>query len=168
MNTNGAYIENIYRLLNDINLQLEEKHLLTSDLENIQQSTDTTLLEERIELEYIKTLLSENNIQRLSCHISDNNYFNNFKNQYKSKLIVSETDLAKITKSKQIYINQHQLYEYFGLNLRTQSTFRAEAKNSQNYLPHYKISSKVILYKLADIEQWIEERGFGTSDYLLH
>ncbi len=163
------YIENINRLLSDINLQLkEEKYQLISNGDIIQKLAPSAILEEKIQLEYIKELLAENNIRRLSCHIIDNNYYNNFRNQHISGLIVSDKDLEKITKSKQIYINQHQLYEYFGLNLRTQSSFRAEAKNSPNYLPHYKISSKVILYKFTDIEQWIEERGFGTSDYVIN
>ena len=163
------YIENINRLLGDIHLQLkEDKYQLISNEDVIQKLAPTTILEEKIQLEYIKKLLAENNIRRLSCHISDNNYYNNFRNQYISGLIVSDKDLEKITKSKQIYINQHQLYEYFGLNLRTQSSFRAESKNSLNYLPHYKISSKVILYKFTDVEQWIEERGFGTSDYVIN
>ena len=167
--TDIPYIENIHRLLNDIKLQLkEEKYQLISNGDEIQKSAHATLLEEKIQLEYMKKLLAENNIRRLSCHISDNNYYSNFRNQHISGLIASDKDLEKITKSKQIYINQHQLYEYFGLNLKTQSGFRAKAKNSPNYLPHHKISSKVILYKFTDIEQWIEERGFGTCDYVLN
>lgn len=167
--TNIQYIENIHRLLSDINLQLkEEKYQPSSNGTKILKSVHIEFLEEKLQLEYMKKLLTENNIRRLSCHISDNNYYNNFRNQHVSGLIISDKDLEKITKSKQIYINQHQLYEYFGLNLRTQSSFRTQAKNSPNYLPHHKISSKVILYKFTDIEQWIEERGFGTSDYVLN
>jgi len=51
--------------------------------------------------------------------------------------------------------------------LQQQSNARRLDKNSPNYLPHYKINSKTILYKLIDIEQWLEEKGLGTSDYIL-
>lgn len=164
------YHENTERLLNDINFQLEkEKYQHNLSQDNATEKFDqTTMLDEKIQLEYLKELLLDDNIRRLSCHISDYNHYNNFRFKHTSSLIVSDADLEKITKSKQIYINQHQLFEYFGLNLNTQSKFRNEPKHSPNYLPHYKISSKTILYKLSDIEQWIEERGFGTSDYIIN
>lgn len=158
---NNEYDNNILNLLSDINIQLE------STKYNNLLPTDEFLFEEKTQLEYLQKNLQENNLRRLTCFIADFNSYASFKQQKRSQFIVSDKEFDKILNSKQIYINQHQLVTFSGLSLKQQSKARLQSKNSPDYLPHYKINSKTILYKLIDIEQWLEEKGIGTSDYII-
>jgi hypothetical protein len=158
---NDQYKNHRMNLLQDITKELEsEKYRILS-------TSNQSFFEEKTQLEYLKKTLQENNLRKFICFISDFNDYNIFRKRRYSELIVSDQEFHSMFNSKPVYINQHQLMEYSGLTLKQQSNARKLDKNSSNYLPHYKINSKTILYKLIDIEQWIEEKGLGSSDYIL-
>ena len=158
---NNEYQNHRMNLLQDITKELE------SEKYRILDSSNQSLFEEKTQLEYLKKTLQENDLRKFICFISDFNDYNIFRRKRHSELIVSDEEFHSMFNSKPVYINQHQLQEYSGLTLQQQSNARRLDKNSSNYLPHYKINSKTILYKLIDIEQWLEEKGLGTSDYIL-
>jgi len=158
---NDKYKNHRTNLLQDITKELESEKYRIIDTSN------QSIFEEKIQLEYLKKTLKENDLRKFICFISDFNDYNIFRRQRHSELIVSDEEFHSMYNSKPVYINQHQLMEYSGLTLQQQSNARRLDKNNPNYLPHYKINSKTILYKLIDIEQWIEEKGLGSSDYIL-